>query len=349
MVVGPGLAGSLLALALARRGRPVILVGPSEPAATSLSYGGLARSALGPWRELERRHGPLGCRRCRWLLQGWPLPFRPLPASLRAALSPALPFAQVDGERLAAALPPLLERAGVERRRALVRGIEPLPGGGWQLIAAPEPGEVPLPARAGQVVLAAGAGSRRLWPPLPEALRFSWAGVIELDPSCLKPPQQRLPWLAQALQGAIVQPWRLRRTPLEGRAAGLEGEEWIVDGGLALRGARVLMGQITLVGPALDPDHPPEPATMERRLRQGLAELDPRLAALPGLYRQVAVPYCLDGQPLMGPVHRAPGLWVFTGFRGAFTTVPPLAEDLAEQLVRDWAERFGVPATGIDT
>jgi len=60
VVVGAGLAGSLLALALARRGTSVALVGSAHPSATVLSYGGLPGSALRSWRRLERWHGPLG-------------------------------------------------------------------------------------------------------------------------------------------------------------------------------------------------------------------------------------------------------------------------------------------------
>ena len=64
----------------------------------------------------------------------------------------------------------------------------------------------------------------------------------------------------------------------------------------------------------------------------------PQLAALPGHYRQVPVPFCSDGQPLAGPVDGAPpGLWAFSGFSGAFTAVPPLAETLAESVAASLA------------
>ena len=111
-----------------------------------------------------------------------------------------------------------------------------------------------------------------------------------------------------------------------------------VVGTVPVWGEQVLLGQISLVGPDADPDRPPDPATMEARLRQGLAELDPQLAALPGHYRQVPVPFCSDGQPLAGPVDGAPpGLWAFSGFSGAFTAVPPLAETLAESVAASLA------------
>lgn len=337
VVVGSGLGGSLLALVLAWRGWAVWLVGPEHPAATGLSYGGLGRAALVPWRALERSHGPLGCGPCRIFIHGLPPAASALPPVLQASLAPPLPFARVDGAALAAALPGALEAAGVRRCRTLVERLEPLAGGGWRLIpagAAASSAIDALPTPAATVVLAAGVGSRALWPPLPPRLRFSWAGVIVVDPPQLPPSSACSPWLRRALGGGIVRPWQLGRPALEARAASLAAEAWTVDAGLAPRGQQLLLGQITLVGPRLDAAEPPDPAWMERRLRGGLAQLDPRLAEQPGTYRQVAVPYCLDGVPLVGPVQDAAGLWVFTGFRGAFTTVPALAEELADAMER---------------
>lgn len=341
VVVGAGLAGSLLALALARRGASVWLVGSVYPSATALSYGSLPASALSSWRQLEQWHGPLGLQRSRLVLHGWPGPLRLLPVWLQALPTAPFPFARVDAPTLAAALPGALERAGVSRWQGTVSRIEPCPGGGcWAIGGDGDPigagsagGASGWPSVAPQLVLAAGAANRNLWPDLPERLRYSWAGVIELDPSALDHEQRHDPWLQQVLQGRIVQPLRLRRPPLEAGAASLVGERWIVDAGLALSGDRILMGQITLVGPHPDPGLPPDPATMEARLRAGLQELDPQLAALPGTYRQVPVSFCLGGSPLAGPVDKAPGLWMFSGFSGAFAVVPSLAESLADRLV----------------
>jgi len=341
MVVGAGLAGSLLALALARRGQSVGLVGSAHPSATVLSYGSLPGSALRGWRQLERWHGPLGLRRSRLVLHGWPGPLRLLPVWLQALPTAPLPFARVDAPTLATSLPKALERAGVSRWQGTVFRIEPCPGGGWWAIGGDgEPigvgnagGAVGWPPGAPQLVLAAGAANRNLWSDLPDRLRFSWAGVIELDPEALDHEQRHHPWLAQVLRGRIVQPLRLRRPPLEAGAASLVGERWIVDAGLAPSGNRILMGQITLVGPHPDPGLPPDPATMEARLRAGLKDLNPLLASLPGTYRQVPVSFCLGGSPLSGPVDGAPGLWMFSGFSGAFAVVPSLAESLADRLL----------------
>jgi glycine/D-amino acid oxidase-like deaminating enzyme len=335
-VVGAGLAGSLLALALARRGVAAALVGPASPAASELSYGGMAgRSGARQWRELERWHGPLGWRPSRLLLHGWPGPLHRLPPSLQALATAALPFSRVDVVALAAALPAALAAAGVERLKGPVRRIEAA-AAGWCL----DLGQGLGPA-VPQVVLAAGAGSRALWPALPERLRFSWAGVIAVEPDAMDLAGP-CPWLAEARRGRIVQARQWQRPALEARAGTLTEAAWIVDAGLAPWGEQVLLGQISLVEPGADPGQPPDPALMEARLREGLSSLDPRIAALPGHYRQVAVPFCLDGQPLAGPVAGAPGLWAFTGFSGAFSVVPALAETLAETLAEALAA--GSPA-----
>jgi glycine/D-amino acid oxidase-like deaminating enzyme len=48
--------------------------------------------------------------------------------------------------------------------------------------------------------------------------------------------------------------------------------------------------------------------------------------------RQAAVAFSSNGAPLVGPVEDAPGLWLFTGFSGAFAQVPVLAPLLAQRL-----------------
>ena len=391
VIVGAGLAGSLLALALARRGLAATLVGPalagpalvgpallgpvlegpapvgagsmgpgagagapgpggSAPlpsgrpggplvatglAATSLSYGSLlGRAAARAWQQLERHHGPLGWRPAPLLLHGWPVPWGLLPVPVQALTTAALAFSRVDTVALAAALPAALAAAGVERSHEMVEQISPA-AEGWRLSLA-SGGEL----QAAQLVLAAGAASRSLWPALPGRLRFSWAGVMVADagPVSARPgrspsaAQGTPPWLRHARRGGIVQPLGWRRPALEARSTQLEHEEWIVDAGLAPWGERLLLGQISLVGPDLSHRCPPDPAAMEQRLREGLGALDPRLAGWGGTYHQVAVPFCSNGQPLVGPAADQRGLWLFTGFSGAFATVPALAERLAAEL-----------------
>jgi glycine/D-amino acid oxidase-like deaminating enzyme len=329
VIVGGGLAGSLLALALRERGTAVTVVeaqpmapsggGTGFSSATAISYGALpgwplattplARLAAGAsrhWRRLQTRHGDLGWRRLRLRLQGgpawWPLP-----------------FAQVDTAVLAARLPGALESAGVTRRIAGVEQLLALPAPGWSLQLGDG---TSLEAR--QVVLAAGAGCRQLWPGLPEGLRSSWAAVLEFPPSPLIQGRQAA-WL----------PARFGRVALERRAADLSQPEWLVDGGLVPRGDGALLGQHTLVRPGLELGTPPPAGVVEEQLRRCLADQAwaAALAPLPGRLLQAPVAFCTQGLPLVGPVADAAGLWLFSGFSAGFSQVPVLAPVVAEALV----------------
>jgi hypothetical protein len=128
LVIGGGLAGALLALALREQGAPVTVVDPppatagtaAVQSATAISYGALpgwplaptplARLAAGAsrrWRRLQRQHGDLGWRPRRLRLHGGL-------AGLEAASAWwPLPFAQVDSAVLAAGLPRVLAAATV--------------------------------------------------------------------------------------------------------------------------------------------------------------------------------------------------------------------------------------------
>ena len=164
VVVGAGLTGGLIALALARLGLTVIQVAPpsQEPdssvtgasapgacdtgacdtgtcatgtsaagisatgtSATALSYGSLSLGATGrAWRNLERLHGPLGWTSCGLKLHDRGWLGRRL----------TLPASRVDGPTLMAALPRALAAAGVQQQPALVQGLEAGPTGGWRLM-----------------------------------------------------------------------------------------------------------------------------------------------------------------------------------------------------------------------
>lgn len=362
-VIGDGLAGTVLALSLARQGAAVRLVGDGGNTATALSYGAVI---WGPpswaWRRLERLHGPLG-----WHPSG--LVFhdaRPgLPRRLAALTRRVpVPLARIDSPTWMAARPQALAAAGVHHLARRVRALAPRPEGGWALDLELDPTTHQEPDPTGRgagdsvleastVVLAAGAGSRRLWPALPFRLRHSWAGVLLMGP---EGPAN--PWLEQARRGRIVQPRHWQRPALEA-ASGIPtpSPRWIVDAGLAPWGDGVVLGQISwLPGApeAADPGpsssgpgtcgapEPPDAGWMEARLRDGLGRLDPQLAALPAPYRQVPVTYCTDGQPLVGPVEGAPGLWTFVGFSGAFSLVPTWADRLATLLLAN----AGPPGAG---
>ena len=323
-VIGGGLAGGLLALALAERGLSVVLISaaslgvptplgpaPSLGPATSLSYAGVLGPDLGGWAQLQERHGDLGLRHRRLHPHGQAC-------------------GQVDLVRFCQALPLALGRLGVRQLQAQVAQSPRRVGGLWQLELLGQ-ADGPPSVQVGQVVLAAGAGCRALWPGLSQTLRSSWAGILHLE---AWPDPKRYPsrWLRRARAGGVVLPQAMVRPALEQRAGSLVQEEWVVDPGLAGLGDGLLVGQISLVRPGLELGAPPDLAVMESRLRQALGHFDPVLAELPARYRQVPVSFCSDGKALAGPVAGAPGLWALAGFRGAFGEVPRAAQALADQI-----------------
>ena len=329
LLVGGGLAGSLLALALRERGVAVTLIDASFDAAsddgpcsaTAISYGalpgwplantGLARLAAQAsrhWRRLQQRHGPLGWQPRALRLQG---ANRALAAISRLGL---LPFSQVDTAVLMARMPQLLLEAGVQLLPTEVQGLSG-DAGGWILELADGSS-----CTAPHVVLAAGARCRELWPALPQRLRSGWATVLEL---AAFPPSQGPPaaWLPQAFT----------RLGLECRADSLAQPEWVVDPGLVPWGSGALLGQHSWIAPGSALTAAPLSAACEVQLRQGLSGTAWADAA--GVVRQAPVAFCSSGGPLVGPVAQAPGLWIFSGFSAAFSQVPVLAPLLAAVVV----------------
>lgn len=356
LVIGAGLAGSLVALALAERGAAVELLDPGQGcSATGLSYGGVPWWAGGPgpidqlmasapaaWRYLEQRHGPLGWSPCslrlHWseaeaaacasplldqtLARVEALARRHLGAHQveRLEATPVsggqrvlrLDYGRIDSRQLSLALPQALERAGVRRR--------------WGRCAPLQAGA--LPAR--QVVLAAGAGCRALWPALPDRLRVSWAGVLRLDDGSLS--RELLNTSALTQPNDILMPLFAQRQGLEQRADQMERPEWVVDPGLAPWGEGLLLGQTSLIRPGTVCGASPQAAALELELRQALGRIDPRLGQVPASFHQVPVSFSSSSSPLAGPVAGAAGLWLFAGLSSPFALAPGLAGLLAEAL-----------------
>ena len=325
VIIGGGVAGALLALALRDQGAAVRLLDASpadgSSSATAISYGALPGWPLGPtplarlaatasqrWRELERCHGPLGWQRRRLRLQGGNL------ALAGAARLGLLPFAQVDTALFRARMPLVLAAAGVAVQSLRVQALDAFDGG-WQLQLSD--GSCCI---AAQVVLAAGAHGRALWPGLPERLRRSWASVLHLAqwPEVLGPAAA---WLPQGFA----------RVGLERHAAALQQPAWVVDPGLVPWEAGALVGQHTWMAPGGMRTAAPSESLCEAQLRQALAAR-PQWPMEGAVVRQAAVAFCSSGAPLVGPVAEAPGLWVFSGFSAAFSQVPVLAPWLAMRI-----------------
>lgn len=365
LIVGGGLAGSLLALELRDRGARVVLLeaqpGPQALSATAWSYGAipgwplastpLARAASRAsrcWRALQRRHGDLGWRPVRLRL------LAPTGVATGAATGMAaglarlglLPLAQVDAPVLLTRMPAVLAAAGVTLREGEAQAVESRSGigvsAGWRVRLADGSS-----LEADQLVLAAGAACRGLWPALPQTLQRSWAGVLQL-------PAAGLPGSGPPPAGVapeLLLPGRFQRLALERRSAALGAPAWVVDAGLVPRQGDVLLGQLSWMAAAgaVEEASGPPPAQAEAWLRQALAAADPALAAAlrhgsgRGHYRQVPVAFCRDGLPLAAPVAGAEGLWLFSGFSGGFAQIPLLAPLLAAAIT---AERWAAgPAT----
>lgn len=186
-MIGAGLAGSLLALALAERGAVVELLDPGQGcSATGLSYGGvpwwagapgpmdqLMASAPAAWSHLEQRHGPLG----------WS------PCSLRLHWSDAEAEAEAETEVAAAAGQVAFGHSGLDQTLARVEALarrhlgpdqverleaSPGPGGGgccgWTTAAStaassrspcPRPWSAPVCGGGGAVAPPAGRSAAR--------------------------------------------------------------------------------------------------------------------------------------------------------------------------------------------
>ena len=346
-VIGGGLAGGLLAMELAQLGCAVALINseslgfssgldaaPALAPATAWSYGGVMGPGLQTWWQLQERFGDLGMRSRRLYRHGQPLldPARLVPWARQ-------PFGQVDLRRYYQALPLVLDRLGVRQLQGQVAHPPRRLGARWRMELQRQ-GSAPLPFDVDQVVLAAGAGCRALWPGLSERLRSSWAGILHLE-TWPDPKLYASRWLRRLRGGGVVLPQAMARPSLEQRSGALGEEEWVVDPGLACLGDGLLLGQISLVRPGLELGAPPDLAVMESRLRLALGRFDPVLAMVPARYRQVPVSFCVDGQPLVGPVAGSPGLWVMAGFRGAFSEVPRAAQVLAVQIESSLASRWG--------
>lgn len=342
LLLGAGLAGGLLALALADRGARVTLAGEAAAAlgATAISYGGvpwwaggadplgqLQTGAPAAWKALAARHGDLGWRPAElWLHGPRPagdaLPLPPAPAGTWLTAAEArrrepllalgdplgvlvLPYGRIDPRALLAGLERGLPALGVSR-------CGPLHGSVALEQARREHDHTVVCAGA-----YCGALLRQLQLPVPPGLDHSWAGVLHA------------PGLSLAGE-RIVMPLQPRRPGREGAGAGPAA---VLDAGLApAPGGGLLLGQTSWFDLPLDPP----PVAGDRALLAAAARLliGPQAPDWGGwTLRQRPVAFVRAGRPLVGPLGGADAVSLFCGFAGPFALVPVLAPLLAEALL----------------
>lgn len=365
IVVGNGLTGAALSYELSRQGLSVLLLDRSDrpDSATRYSYGGipywsgttdLTRQLC---REGRTRHQVLSTE------TGADTEFRELdllltvapgddPATAAQTYSATESPPQAISVDEAIAREPLLNPdaiAGALTVRhdhvhptALVRsynqGFQAL---GGHCIIAPVTGLVRIgdkitgvttPKQAyagGQVAIAAGGFTRDLVKTigLTVPVYFTHAEILETPP------------LAQQLR-SLIMPAALTRSGLEAESRDATiGDRWaqpdqalaspILDVGcIQFRDGTIRIGQISRIHTALQP--PLDQVAGTAKLRQGIANLVPALAKVPGQWQSCPVAFSGDGLPLAGPVSALNGLSLFSGFSSPFALVPGLAVHFAK-------------------
>ena len=357
LLVGAGIAGGLLALALADEGVEVELFGGDLlGTATGCSYGGVpwwagAANPLGEllataprcWDQLQQRHGDLGLRPAQlWLhwseqapqqavakvqqaLAGLPQQPQLTALSAQEAIEkePLLAGADLGG---VLQLPywrvdPLGFQQGLERawKAAGVQRRAPLPAD--ELRERHEQGE--------PMVLCSGAATLALLKAMglqaPSVLAFSWAGVAHYG-------------RAQLAAERIVMPLLGQRSARETASS---GPALICDPGLApAPGGGVLLGQTSWFDRPVDAPPPAENdlkqlSSVRSRLAPSLSES----AHGPLRLQQQPVAYSRDQQPLLGPLFGCSNISLFTGFGGPFALVPAVTPLMVKALVTgDWTQ-----------
>ncbi|MGD1908630.1 MAG: NAD(P)/FAD-dependent oxidoreductase [Leptolyngbyaceae cyanobacterium] len=364
IVVGNGLTGAALSYELSRQGLSVLLLDRSDSpkSATRYSYGGIPY-----WSgttALTRQLCHEGKARHQILSEetGIDTEFKELdllltvvteenPSALAQAYSATEYPPQPISVDEAIALEPLLNptaiagaltvRHGHVNPMALVaaynQGFQSL--GGQRLIApvtklvriGDKITGVLTPTQAyaaGQVAIAAGGFTRDLIKTigLKVPVYFTHAEIIETPP-----------WNQQLR--SLIMPATLTRANLEAETRDQRDTRWeqpdqalmppILDVGcVQFQDGTVRIGQISRLHTALQP--PLDQAAGTAQLRQGMANLVPALATVPGQWRSCPVAFSQDGLPLAGPVSAVSGLALFSGFSSPFALVPGLAVHFAK-------------------
>jgi glycine/D-amino acid oxidase-like deaminating enzyme len=370
IVVGGGLAGSAIAYELAHAGHSVLLLEQNAtPAnATRYSYGGIAYwSGSTPLLQQLCQEGIDIHRQLSAELDS-DTEFRELdllltiqpdrdPKAIAAHYNHCLVPPQLIDRDTAAAIEPLLDphaiAAALHTRHAQVSPLAIVRA--YQQAMLRQGGEIQFEQvsgfeqtgtrvtgvttanaayAAGQVVVAAGALSRRLLhhAGLSSRLYFTQAELIETAP------------IEMQLQ-AIVMPAELKRFAMEAAAGSADVDErWnqpgqevvapVLDAGaVQLRDRSLRIGQISRA--LTDPNAAVDAAQSEAEMRTQIGTLLPALKDVPGQWCTCLVAFSGDGLPLVGAVPGVSNLHLFSGFSNPFALLPPLARRFARQAGSD--------------
>ena len=137
----------------------------------------------------------------------------------------------------------------------------------------------------------------------------------------------------------LVMPAVLKRFALEAQASNPELESlWntlgnepippILDpGAIQFLDGSFCLGQVSRV--LTDPKAEIKTATSEAKIRQGVSNILPALASLPGQLHHCLVTFSSSSRPLVGEINPFTGVYLFSGFTSTLVFAPPLAKHFA--------------------
>ncbi len=244
----------------------------------------------------------------------------------RAAIAAALTVrhGHIDPERTTQAYLQAFHRQGGHTYQGQVTGLR---RGSQMQVTGVVCGQTDL--TAANVVICAGASSRSLLKAagIPIRLYFTQAEIIETAP------------ILDLQLRTMVSPADLKRYQLEDAASRLEMDAlWdepghepaspILDAGaIQLLDGRLRLGQLSRA--LTDLGSRPDAAKSEAMIREGVRQILPALADLPGTWHCCHVVYSADHLPLVGAVPGIEGVFLFTGFSSPLAIAPALARRFA--------------------
>ncbi len=193
---------------------------------------------------------------------------------------------------------------------------------------------------AAQVIICAGGEARSLLQNSGYLLRqyFSHAESMEVAARDLQTRSIQMQ--------AVVMPAEIRRFQLEAQAANheqdwQEGTEAIVpaildSGALQFADGSLRFGQISRTYPSLAQTSDPQQS--EQWIRQGVREILPDLAELPGTWVTCTVAFSADHLPIVGAITPDDRVQVFSGFSNPMALFPATARRFAQQIAQQQAD-----------